>query len=153
MKSIQQFTLLSISAVCLACVPSVPAAQAFPAPVVAPTAGPPVEIDECKLLYSGDAVAGVSSGVLVKFTNDGAVPADLVTFKVSAAGETALIRDVGTFTPGIEITHHYREGSGHPMFSPLLDHVVLSCSIASVHFKDGSVWPTPPAPAKTDRPN
>lgn len=122
---------------------------------VTPTgaAGPPIEIDECKLLYSGNDVAGVSSGVYVKFTNDSTLTADLINFKVVAGGESGMIRDVGTFTPGIEITHQYREGSGHMMFSPLLSHVSLDCSVAAVHFKNGSVWQAssvkPPAPAPT----
>ena len=122
---------------------------------VTPTgaAGPPIEIDECKLLYSGNDVAGVSSGVYVKFTNDSTLTADLVNFKVTAGSESGMIRDVGTFTPGIEITHQFREGSGHMMFSPLLSHVSLDCSVAAVHFKNGSVWqassvkPAAPSPA------
>jgi len=115
--------------------------------------GPPIEIDECKLLYSGNDVAGVSSGVFLKFTNDSTLTADLINFKVTAGSESGMIRDVGTFTPGIEITHHYREGSGHMMFSPLLSHVSLDCSVASVHFKNGSVWQAssikPPVPSPT----
>lgn len=113
--------------------------------------GPPVEIDECKLLYSGNDVAGESAGVYLKFTNDSTLTADLINFKVVAGSESGMIRDVGTFTPGIEITHHYREGSGHLMFSPLLSHVSLDCSVASVHFKNGSVWQAasvkPPMPS------
>jgi hypothetical protein len=115
--------------------------------------GPPVEIDECKLLYSGNDVAGVSSGVYLKFTNDSTLTADLINFKVAAGSESGIIRDVGTFTPGIEITHQYREGSGHMMFSPLLSHVSLDCAVASVHFKNGTVWQAasmkPPAPSPT----
>ena len=115
--------------------------------------GPPIEIDECKLLYSGNDVAGESAGVYLKFTNDSTLTADLINFKVVAGSESGMIRDVGTFTPGIEITHHYREGSGHLMFSPLLSHVALDCSVASVHFKNGTVWQAasvkPPAPSPT----
>jgi len=113
--------------------------------------GPPVEIDECKLLYLGNDVAGESSGVYLKFTNDSTLTADLINFKVVAGSESGMIRDVGTFTPGVEITHHYREGSGHLMFSPLLSHVALDCTVASVHFKNGTVWQAssarPPAPS------
>ena len=115
--------------------------------------GPPVEIDECKLLYSGNDIAGESDGISLKFTNDSKLTADLINFKVTAGSEGGMIRDVGTFTPGIEITHHYREGSGHLMFSPLLSHVALDCSVAAVHFADGSEWqassvkPADPAPS------
>lgn len=120
------------------------------APVVPPSSSaPPVEIDECQLLYSGNQLAGQSNGVEIKFTNDAKSVADLVSFQVAAAGESAIIRDVGTFTPGIEITHRYREGSGHLMFSPLIDHVHLDCSVGSVHFKDGSLWQAPPSAKPT----
>jgi hypothetical protein len=106
-------------------------------------AGPPVEIDECKLLYSGNWLAGESSGVQIKFTNDSTLVADIVSFRVTATGgETGIIRDVGKFSPGIEITHHYREGDGHMMFAPIFTHPHLDCSVLSVHFSDGSVWQT-----------
>jgi hypothetical protein len=76
---------------------------------VTPTgaAGPPVEIDECKLLYSGNWVAGQSAGVQMKFTNDSVLVADVINFHVTATGgESAIIRDVGKFSPGIEM-HPY----------------------------------------------
>jgi hypothetical protein len=111
--------------------------------------GPPVEIDECQLLYSGNDVAGESAGVTMKFTNDSKLTADLINFHVSAGDESGNIRDVGTFSPGIEITHHYKEGSGHMMFAPLLSHVHLDCSVASVHFTNGSVWQASAVPAAT----
>ena len=122
---------------------------------VTPTgaSGPPVEIDECKLLYSGNDVAGVSSGVYLKFTNDSKQTADLINFKIVAGSESGMIRDVGTFTPGIEITHQYREGSGHMMFSPLLSHVALDCSVAAVHFTNGSVWQASSVQAATPAPD
>ena len=125
---------------------------ALAAPAV--TTGPPVEIDECKLLYSGNDLAGESAGVAIKFTNDSKVTADLVSFRVVAGSESGIIRDVGTFSPGIEITHHYKEGSGHLMLAPLLSHVHLDCSVASVHFTDGSVWQPSAAagPAQTPAP-
>lgn len=109
---------------------------------VTPTgaAGPPVEIDECKLLYSGNEVAGTSAGVAMKFTNDSTLTADIINFHLSSGSESGIIRDVGKFSPGIEITHHYKEGSGHWMFAPLLSHPHLDCIVASVHFTDGSVW-------------
>jgi hypothetical protein len=114
--------------------------------------GAPVEIDECKLLYSGNDVAGESAGVSLKFTNDSKLTADLINFRVTAGSESGMIRDVGTFTPGIEITHHYKEGSGHMMFAPILSHVHLDCSVASVHFTDGSVWRASAVPVQTPTP-
>jgi hypothetical protein len=120
---------------------------------VTPTgaAGPPVEIDECKLLYSGNWVAGQSAGVQMKFTNDSILVADVINFRVTATGgESGIIRDVGKFSPGIEITHTYKEGNGHMMFAPLFSHPHLECTLASVHFADGSVWQLQsPPPAST----
>lgn len=120
---------------------------------VTPTgaAGPPVEIDECKLLYSGNWLAGESSGVQMKFTNDSTLAADVINFRIAATGgESVIIRDVGTFSPGTEITHTYKEGNGHMMFAPLFSHPHLDCTVASVHFGDGSVWqPQPPQPVST----
>lgn len=114
--------------------------------------GPPVEVDECQLLYSGNDVAGESAGVAMKFTNDSKLTADLINFHVAAGDESGNIRDVGTFSPGIEITHHYKEGSGHMMFAPLLSHVHLDCSVASVHFTNGAVWQASAVPAATPTP-
>jgi hypothetical protein len=114
--------------------------------------GTPIEIDECKLLYSGNEVAGESAGVSLKFTDDSKLTADLINFRVTAGSESGMIRDVGTFSPGIEITHHYKEGSGHIMFSPLLSHVHLDCSVESVHFTDGSVWQASAVPLQTPAP-
>jgi len=116
---------------------------------VTPTraAGPPVEIDECKLLYSGNEIAGQSAGVSIKFTNDSALTADIVSFAVSEGEEHVIIRDVGKFTPGVEITHHYKEGEGHQMFAPLFTHPHLDCSVALVHFANGSEWQASAAPA------
>ena len=115
--------------------------------------GPPVEIDECKLLYSGNDVAGESAGVAIKFTNDSKLTADLINFRVAAGDESGMIRDVGTFTPGIEISHQYKEGSGHMMFAPLLSHVHLDCAVASVHFTDGTVWQASAVPAPAPSPS
>jgi len=140
MNRARQFTLASlIAAASLLVSPlSVSADPTVGVPVI-PTgaAGPPVEIDECTLLYSGNQVAGESAGVAMKFTNDSTLTADVINFRVSAGSENGIIRDVGKFSPGIEITHHYKEGSGHMMFSPLLSHPHLYCTVASVHFTDG----------------
>lgn len=117
---------------------------------VTPTgaSGPPVEIDECKLLYTGNWLAGESAGIKMKFTNDSTAVADVVNVHVTANnGESLNIRDVGRFSPGIEITHTYKEGNGHMMFAPMFTHPRLDCAITSVHFADGSVWQTSTASA------
>src|ERR1700724_1697928 len=149
LRTHQLLLLGGVLAVVLTPIPSV-ADPSIGVPVTPTGAtGTPIEIDECKLLYSGNDVAGESAGVSLKFTNDSKLTADLINFRVTAGSESGMIRDVGTFTPGIEITHHYKEGSGHMMFAPLLSHVHLDCSVASVHFTDGSVWQASAVPAQT----
>ncbi|MGZ3519207.1 MAG: hypothetical protein ACXVAM_18910, partial [Vulcanimicrobiaceae bacterium] len=103
-------------------------------------AGPPVEINECKLLYTGGWLMGSSSGMQVEFTNDTNQVADVINFRVTSGSQGGNIRDVGTFTPGIEIRHKYHAGDGQMMFSPIFSHPHINCSVESVHFKDGTVW-------------
>ena len=104
--------------------------------------GPPVELDECQLTYSGGLLIGKVSGFIAKFTNDTTLTADVAEIQVLDAGGQALgtIRDVGTFAPGVEITHKYREGEGTVTFTGLFNRARVSCNIWVVHFTDGTVW-------------
>lgn len=104
--------------------------------------GPPVELDECQLTYSGGLIIGKVSGFLAKFTNDTAQTADVVEIQVLDADGQVMgtIRDVGTFAPGVEITHKYREGEGTVTFTGLFKRARVSCNIWVVHFSDGTVW-------------
>jgi hypothetical protein len=104
--------------------------------------GPPVELDECQPYFAGGIILGHLEGFMAKFTNDTNLTADVVEIQVlNAAGDTeGTIRDVGTFGPGVEVTHKYREGSGTITFSPLFSRVHVSCAISVVHFTDGTTW-------------
>lgn len=103
-------------------------------------AGPPVEINECKLLYTGGLLVGSTAGVQVEFTNDTEKTADIIEFRVTSGAQGGIVRDVGTFSPGIEIKHHYRSGDGQMMFAPIFSHPHIQCAVETVHFKDGVVW-------------
>jgi len=106
--------------------------------------GIPIAIDECSLEYSGNLLVGQVAGVLVKFTNETNITADVVQIRVATeSGVGGILRDVGKFSPGTEITHTFREGEGTLVFAPLFSHPHISCSIIAVHFVDGSTWQPP----------
>ncbi len=100
----------------------------------------PVTVNECKLKYAGGLIVGTSAGISIQFTNESNQEADIINFRVTAGSQGGVIRDVGSFAPGIEISHSYRTGDGQMMFSPILSHPNLVCTVDSVHFKDGTVW-------------
>lgn len=104
--------------------------------------GPPVELDECQLTYTGGLIIGKVSGFIAKFTNDTTLTADVVEIQVLEASGAVMgtIRDVGSFAPGVEITHKYREGEGTVTFTGLFQRARISCNIWVVHFTDGTVW-------------
>jgi hypothetical protein len=133
-------------------------------PVAAPSqpAPPPVTINSCqpKLDQHGDntpsflgiPVASTSSGIAIEFVNESNKVATLVNFDVDSNGSTFVIRDVGTFSPGVSIKHSYRNGSGQGFVLPAFIAPRITCRVASVKFEDGSIWrpgrpAQPPAPA------
>jgi hypothetical protein len=149
-------TLLFSAALFVSPVRSAWASNAMPAPMLPPqaqTIGPPVELDECKPYYTGGFLVGQTAGFEAKFTNNGHVTADVVEIQVldASGNQIAVIRDVGNYAPGVEITHRYREGAGavtlSPLFSSSKTHV--SCTIWSVHFVDGTLWQAQAQPTGT----
>jgi hypothetical protein len=114
-------------------------------------AGPasPVTINSCGPKLSGGSqtqVAGIplaqsSAGIRIEFTNESTKIADLVNFSVDSAGQQFIIRDVGTFSPGISIKHEYRNGAGQSFVLPAFIAPNVTCKVASVKFTDGTVWP------------
>ncbi len=113
--------------------------------------GPPVELDVCQPYYVGGLILGHIGGFTAKFTNDTNLTADIIEIQVSDANGTTMgtIRDVGSFAPGIEVSHKYREGSGTITFSPLFYRTRVACSIWAVHFTDGTVWRAQAQPVGT----
>ena len=102
----------------------------------------PVQISNCSVqtevasTSSGDSPTYETIGTLLKirFVNNGSTPVSSVAFNVSEDGKTSTIVDRGTFSPGVEISHTFREGMyGYD----------ASCKVASVLFADGSAWMAP----------
>ena len=106
---------------------------------------PPVNVNACNLEYSSDtSVVSRINGVAIQFTNESSTVADLINFRVTINGQPSLIRDVGTFTPGIEILHKFRAGSDQFTLPVVLQQFggrpPVTCTIASVHFANGTTW-------------
>ena len=102
--------------------------------------------------------ASTSSGIKIEFVNESKVAATLVNFAVDSGGDHFVIRDVGTFSPGVSIKHQYRNGAGQAFVLPAFISPNVTCHVASVQFADGSLWrkgqqtAAAPAPAATSAP-
>jgi hypothetical protein len=129
---------------------------------------PPVTINSCAPIISapnplitpgpsfmGMPLASTSNGMSIKFVNESKVVAKLVNFAVESNGSHFVIRDVGTFSPGISIDHQFNNGSGQAFLLPSFIAPNVTCRVASVEFADGTVWrrgqtaalePPPPSP-------
>lgn len=95
----------------------------------APT-GSPVQIEDCTTGTEGGSLLAASNGRFrIVFTNEGVVRADLLKFRVNYGSESLLIRDKGSFAPGVTVY-------SSPLFSP----TKLSCTVEAAHFIDGSEW-------------
>jgi hypothetical protein len=132
--------------------------------------GAPVTINSCQPMlntfmqpspapsFDGMPLATTSSGIAIQFVNDANKTADLVNFAVNSNGQQFVIRDVGTFSPGVSISHTYRTGAGQSFVLPQLIAPNIRCHVASVRFADGSVWrpgqttSAPPEPAPPSSP-
>jgi len=120
----------------------------FPASVSSAKPASPIQIDYCHIDYRpGPTVAPSaaisltkSSGPLeIKFVNEGDKVATTVRFGVKIEDETASIRDVGTFSPGITIHHKFQDFSGRTKF--IFAHEPQpKCSVQYIKFADGSTW-------------
>jgi len=141
----------------LAVMPAPAPGDPTPAPV-APTGASPVTINSCAPIINDKnattSVLGVplpasqSSGIQIEFVNEATQPATLVNFAVDSGGDHFIIRDVGTFTPGVSIKHQYRNGAGQAFVLPAFIAPNINCHVVSVQFADGSVWRQGQAPAQ-----
>jgi hypothetical protein len=126
------------------------------------SAGSPITINSCGAeLESGSSkgpsIGGIplsttSSGIKIEFVNESAKTADLVNFDVNSNGTHFVIRDVGTFSPGISIVHKYRNGSGQSFVLPSFIAPKIKCHVASVRFADGTSWTRGQAPVGVTQP-
>lgn len=118
-----------------------------PAGPLSATPGPPVTLNSCSLMYSStDSIASQIVGLDAQFTNQSSKTATVVNIATSINGQNSIIRDVGSFAPGIEIHHRYKAGGGQFALPSVLQQLfgkpAVQCTIASVRFEDGSMWPS-----------
>lgn len=131
---------IGAAALCLAVLPPWVSAQtAGSAPVAINACGPMLNNNNTQTLF-GVPVASSSSGIKIQFTNESQKTANLINFAVDSNGDSFVIRDVGTFSPGVEITHRYTNGSGQAFLLPQFVAPKITCHVQSVTFTDGSVW-------------
>ncbi len=108
---------------------------------------PPVVLNSCSLMYSNtNSIASQIVGLDAQFTNQSSKTATVVNIATSINGQSSVIRDVGSFAPGIEIHHRYKAGGGQFALPSVLQQLfgkpAVQCTIASVQFEDGSMWPS-----------
>lgn len=115
--------------------------------VAAAKPGSPVQLNSCGLMYDNThSLSAQVSGLDVQFTNNSTKIARVVNVKADINGTKQVIRDVGTFSPGVEIHHRYRVATGQFALPMVLSSIFggrpsVQCSIDSVEFADGSTWP------------
>jgi hypothetical protein len=115
------------------------AQNAASAPVAINACGPMINNNNTQTLF-GVPVAQSSSGIKIQFTNESAKTANLINFSVDSNGDSFVIRDVGTFSPGVEITHRYSNGAGQAYVLPQFISPKIDCHVQSVSFTDGTTW-------------
>lgn len=116
--------------------------------VTAQATAPPITINACgpKLDSGSNQNAGgftlssKSEGIHIEFTNESSNTASVVNFAVDSNGQQFVIRDAGTFSPGVSIKHNYRNGEGQAFVLPQFIAPKINCRVSSVRFTDGSVW-------------
>ncbi len=143
----RNFKAVVAAALCAAMVLPVAAQTGATAPISINSCGPMLDKNSESTLF-GIPVASTSSGIQIVFTNDSQKTADLVNFAVSSNGDNFVIRDVGTFSPDIEITHRYRNGEGQSFVLPQFVSPNIKCAVQSVRFTDGSFWRPGAVPAQ-----
>lgn len=109
------------------------------APVAINSCGPMLNNNSSQTLF-GVPVTSTSSGIRIQFTNESSKTANLINFSVDSNGDSFVIRDLGTFSSGVEITHRYTNGSGQAYLLPQFVAPKITCRVQSVGFTDGSVW-------------
>jgi len=133
--------ILSASAAARAQTP--PPTLNVPNTSTAPPSGSPVEVEDCKLHYAGGLMLAKTGKLVIEFTNEGNITADMIRFRIGwGTDDAAFIRDQGKFSPGITVKHEFRQSEG-ALISPLFSHPNLHCTVEAVHFVDGSTWAMP----------
>jgi hypothetical protein len=95
------------------------------------------EIETTSAPAAGDGAdqQAVLSGVGLSFTNHGTAAIVDVTFAVTYDGQTTMLKDVGTFAPGVTIHHRF------PLAQRALTRDDVGCRIANAHFSAVATTP------------
>ena len=143
MRCVYAFTMCAFTVVLTAATLT---ANAKGAPVTINSCGPIMQPQQTFVFQSpppsfmGVPIASTSSGMAITFVNESKIVATLVNFDVNNNGNHFVIRDVGTFSPGVTINHTYRNGNGQSYILPSFITPHVQCRVASVTFADGSIW-------------
>jgi hypothetical protein len=115
-------------------------------PAHAQTPLPPVAIDDCKLATNVYYIFGradipyvVTRGLSVTFHLREQKNAAEIHFRANYRGEDAVITDVGSFAPGVKVTHQYEQFVN---FAYLGLHPNV-CRPIFVRYTDGTTWSAP----------
>lgn len=131
-------SLDSVPQYALADAPTAPVSSA--APVTINSCGPLIDKNQTQNVMGLQIPVSTSSGIQIEFVNESNQAAKLVNFAVDSAGDHFVIRDVGTFSPGVSIKHRFRNGTGQAFILPAFISPNVKCHVASVEFADGTVW-------------
>jgi hypothetical protein len=137
---------LALGSVFFASVPIGAGAQAVQAPVSINSCAPqlrPNASPSSPPTFMGIPIGSLTStsvGMRIVFVNNGPQVAKLVNFAVDSNGNQFVVRDVGTFSPGVEIDHQYNNGAGQGFVLPSFIAPNVTCRVASVEFADGTMW-------------
>ncbi len=106
----------------------------------------PVHIEGCRILNTKSYISAYKP-IIISFTNEHPVSADVVSFKVKYGGRTERVIDKGVFAQGVRIEHAFN-GFYNAQYR---GSTPTGCTVDYVHFTDGSAWPAAPAPVSTRR--
>ena len=93
----------------------------------------PIRIDLCRPLLARFPF------VELRFWDSAPVSARAVVFLITIGSQDFTVRDVGTFSPGIEIDHSFNALVDRWSFLSATPNA--ECTVKSVDFVDGSRWP------------
>ncbi len=89
----------------------------------------------------------------VSFTNRAKVAATRVVFQIDFNASRYVIADVGSYAPGVTVTHTLRDhGKSVQASARPGGKGPTQCAVLSAHFADGTTWVTPAASAASATP-
>jgi hypothetical protein len=115
-----------------------------PQPSPASLSGPsPVSISQCSITRRAryrNIVSPyplpITGGLRIAYVNHGTTAAKDIRFHVEYRGESEVIVDTGTFSPGALVSHSFDNFSDYAYLGPTPN----VCAVVSVRFADGTVW-------------